>query len=54
MGFWDKEQCEYCNGPIVEKIMDLPRKAGEGYILRGSCKSIKMGDYCRIEGDIVV
>ncbi len=33
MGFWDKEQCEYCNGPIVEKIMDLPRKAGEGYIL---------------------
>ncbi|MBI5969694.1 MAG: YgiT-type zinc finger protein [Deltaproteobacteria bacterium] len=33
MGFWDSEQCEYCNGPIVEKTMDLPRKAGKRYIL---------------------
>lgn len=33
MGFWDGEQCEYCNGPIVEKIMDLPRKVGKRYVL---------------------
>jgi YgiT-type zinc finger domain-containing protein len=33
LGFWDGEQCEYCNGPIVEKIMDLPRKAGKKYVL---------------------
>lgn len=33
MGFWDGERCEYCNGLIVEKIIDLPRKAGEKYVL---------------------
>lgn len=33
MGFWEGEQCEYCNGPIVEKIMDLPRKVGKRHIL---------------------
>ena len=33
LGFWDGEQCEYCNGLIVEKIMDLPRKAGKKYVL---------------------
>ena len=33
MGFWDGEQCEYCNGPIVEKIIDLPRKVGAQYVL---------------------
>ncbi len=33
MGFWDGEKCEYCGGPIVEKVIDLPRKAGEQYVL---------------------
>jgi len=33
MGFWDGERCEYCNGPIVEKTIDLPRKVREGYVL---------------------
>ena len=32
-GFWDGEHCEYCNGLIVEKTIDLPRKVGERYIL---------------------
>ena len=33
MGFWHGEQCEYCKGPIVEKIIDLPRKVGDKYVL---------------------
>lgn len=33
MGFWDDERCEYCDGSIVEKTIDLPRKAGKKYIL---------------------
>jgi YgiT-type zinc finger domain-containing protein len=33
LGFWDGEQCEYCNGPIVEKKVDLPRKVGKRYVL---------------------
>ena len=33
MVFWDGERCEYCDGPIVEKIVDLPRKMGEKYVL---------------------
>ena len=33
MGFWDKEHCEYCNGAIAEKIVDLPRKVGKRYVL---------------------
>jgi len=33
MGFWDGERCEYCDGSIVEKTIDLPRKAGKRYIL---------------------
>jgi len=33
LGFWDGEQCEYCGGPIVEKLIDLPRKVGKRYIL---------------------
>ncbi len=33
LGFWEGEQCEYCKGPIIEKIMDLPRKVGGRYIL---------------------
>jgi len=43
MGFWEGEQCEYCNGLIVEKIIDLPRKLGDKYVLirnvpAGICK----------------
>lgn len=43
LGFWDGEECEYCNGPIVEKTVDLTRKVGERYILiknvpAGVCK----------------
>ena len=34
MGFWDDERCEYCNGLIIEKIVDLPQKVGERYILQ--------------------
>lgn len=33
MGFWDHERCEYCNELTVEKIVDLPRKMGEKYVL---------------------
>jgi YgiT-type zinc finger domain-containing protein len=33
MGFWDGERCEYCNGLIVEKRVDLTRKVGENYFL---------------------
>jgi len=33
MEFWDGERCEYCNGLIVEKRVDLTRKAGEKYVL---------------------
>lgn len=33
LGFWDKEHCEYCNGVIVEKTVDLPRKVGKRYVL---------------------
>ena len=43
VGFWDNERCEYCNGIIVEKIVDLPRKAGEKYVL---IKNVPVG-VCR-------
>ena len=33
MGLWDGERCEYCNGLIVERRVDLTRKAGENYVL---------------------
>jgi YgiT-type zinc finger domain-containing protein len=33
MGFWEGEQCEYCHGLIEEKLIDLPRKVGERYVL---------------------
>jgi len=33
MGFWEGERCEYCNGPIMEKRVDLLRKIGEKYFL---------------------
>jgi len=43
MGFWDNERCEYCNGLIVEKLVNIPREAGKKYILiknvpAGICK----------------
>ena len=31
--FWNGERCEYCNGIIREKKMDLPRKLKDKYIL---------------------
>jgi len=33
MGFWENERCEYCNGEIIEKKLDLSRKVGGRYIL---------------------
>ena len=33
MGFWNGERCEYCNGIIREKKMDLSRKLKDKYIL---------------------
>jgi len=33
LGFWNGERCEYCDGPILEKIVDLPRKVGRKYVL---------------------
>jgi len=33
MGFWEGEKCEYCHGPIVERIIELPRKIGKKYVL---------------------
>ena len=33
VGFWNGERCEYCDGPIVEKIVDLPRRVGKRYVL---------------------
>lgn len=43
LGFWKGERCEYCNGDILEKSVDLPRKVGEKYVLiknvpAGVCK----------------
>ena len=31
--FWEGERCEYCNGLIVEKRVDLPRKVKGEYVL---------------------
>jgi len=33
MIFWESEQCEYCHGLIEEKLIDLPRKVGDHYVL---------------------
>ena len=33
MGFWKNETCEYCQGKIEEKTVDIPRKLGKEYIL---------------------
>ncbi len=43
MGFWKGERCEYCNGPIVEKKVDVLKKVRNKYILvknvpAGVCK----------------
>lgn len=32
-GFWDGEQCEYCQGTIVEKRVSLSRQVKGNYIL---------------------
>ena len=33
MGYWEGERCEYCDGVIEEKLIELPRKVGDGYVL---------------------
>jgi len=33
MKFWEGERCEYCDGLIVEKKLDLPRKVKGKYVL---------------------
>lgn len=43
MGFWKDEKCEYCNGPIVERVVDLPRKTNSRYVL---VKNVPVG-VCR-------
>lgn len=43
MGFWEKERCEYCNGRIVERLTDLPRKVKGKYVL---IKNVPVG-VCR-------
>jgi hypothetical protein len=37
VGFWNGERCEYCERPIVEKIVDLPRRVGKRYVLIKKC-----------------
>jgi YgiT-type zinc finger domain-containing protein len=32
-GFWTGERCEYCDGPIVEKKVELLRKVNRKYVL---------------------
>lgn len=33
MAFWEGERCEYCDGPILEKKVDLLRKIRGKYVL---------------------
>jgi YgiT-type zinc finger domain-containing protein len=33
MGFWEGERCEYCDGLIVEKKVNLSRKVKGKYVL---------------------
>jgi YgiT-type zinc finger domain-containing protein len=33
MEFWQDERCEYCEGQIIEKRVDLPRKVAKKYVL---------------------
>ncbi len=42
-GFWEGERCEYCNGYIVERKVDLPRKVSGKYVL---IKNVPVG-VCR-------
>lgn len=49
-GFWEGERCEYCNGLITEKKVDLPRKVHRKYVLIknvpvGVCKECGMRYY---------
>lgn len=42
-GFWDGEVCEYCGGPIVEKLVTVYREISGNYFLfedvpAGVCK----------------
>ena len=32
-GFWSRERCEYCEGRIVDKRVDLSRKTRGKYVL---------------------
>lgn len=50
MGFWEGERCEYCNGSIVERKVELPRKVGGKYVLiknvpAGVCRECGMRYY---------
>lgn len=43
MGFWEGERCEYCDGPIAEKKVDVVKKVNKKYALiknvpAGVCK----------------
>lgn len=43
LSFWEDENCEYCDGPITEKIVDVSRKVKGKYVLienvpAGVCK----------------
>jgi len=43
MAFWEDEKCEYCNGSIVEKEVELHRKVKRKHLLiehvpAGVCK----------------
>jgi YgiT-type zinc finger domain-containing protein len=33
MEFWEGERCEYCDGTIIKKKVDLPRKIKGKYVL---------------------
>ena len=42
-GFWDGEVCEYCGGPIIEKVVTVHRQVNGNYLLfegvpAGVCK----------------
>lgn len=44
MSFWDKENCEYCREPVVEKKVEVYRKLGQRYAVvknvpAGICRS---------------
>ena len=42
--FWDSEECEYCEGPIIAKEVEVCRKFGKKYAViqhvpAGVCRS---------------